>query len=538
MIKLAILSPNQNADSSTFISAHKRLPFNVYFYYGGHIPERLEPYGLLQYDNNTKFIEGLNLREATLRSSLKREGINCVMAEFGLTAAESLNTVKSLKLPLVVIFHGFDASVKLILLRYHSRYREVFHYATYVVVVSKKMADDLLRLGCPKEKLVVSYCGANMEFLSIKPQFNKKQFVAVGRFVEKKAPYLTIAAFKRIVAVHPDATLMFIGEGTLLNRCKQLVTDWELQSNVRFTGYLTPQAIKVIFSESLAFVQHSVTAENGDSEGTPVAIMEASAAGLPVISTLHAGIPDIVLDGETGFLVEEFDTIGMSKAMIKVLENPKLAKQLGEAAKSRIEKNFTLSIHLKCLEKLITKACRLPVNPMSVMIPSNENVIRYHISQAISKALVTEQIERESSFAFIFYMQAAFIKTNYPEFVSSKCEIISVIDQLSIILNSKNAEISENIANSVFDENHNILMEILSDVRKHNYRSGELEWLMSWENFCKEYLASEKNFRDTFIDITTLICFHLNIHDFNQVLISSKLILKTLLNLDRHLTVP
>jgi glycosyltransferase involved in cell wall biosynthesis len=107
---------------------------------------------------------------------------------------------------------------------------------------------------------------------------------------------------------------------------------------------------------SIAFVQHSVTAPNGDAEGTPVAILEAQAAALPVISTHHAGIPDVVIHNETGLLVSEGDIEGMAENLVKVLQDENLPKKLGEAGRKRIAENFTLEKHLNSLSKEISKA--------------------------------------------------------------------------------------------------------------------------------------------------------------------------------------
>lgn len=108
--------------------------------------------------------------------------------------------------------------------------------------------------------------------------------------------------------------------------------------------------------KALAFVQHSITAINGDQEGTPVAILEASAAGLPVISTFHAGIPDVIINEETGLLVNEHDVEGMAQKMILLLQNNELAKTLGKNGKERIQTNFSQARHLHVIDDLINKA--------------------------------------------------------------------------------------------------------------------------------------------------------------------------------------
>ena len=102
-----------------------------------------------------------------------------------------------------------------------------------------------------------------------------------------------------------------------------------------------------------AYVQHSITALDGDMEGTPVTILEASAAGIPVISTRHAGIPDVIVDGETGLLVEEHDVEGMSKQMLMVLEDKGFANKLGANGKLFISKNFSREKNLSMLAQTI-----------------------------------------------------------------------------------------------------------------------------------------------------------------------------------------
>ncbi|MEO7522920.1 MAG: glycosyltransferase, partial [Ferruginibacter sp.] len=208
-------------------------------------------------------------------------------------------------------------------------------------------------LGCPVEKLMVNCYGPDNSFFNIIPEFNNQQFVAVGRFVEKKAPEQTINAFKKVVGEFPDARLVMAGDGFLLGPSKALAESLGLQNNIEFPGALSREAVQQLFTRSIAFIQHSVVAKNGDSEGTPVAILEAQAAGLPVISTFHAGIPEVVANEETGLLVEENDVEGMAKNMLRILKEKDLAKALGNAGRKRIGECFSMEKHLSALEKKI-----------------------------------------------------------------------------------------------------------------------------------------------------------------------------------------
>jgi len=253
---------------------------------------------------------------------------------------------KTLKIPLIVHFHGQDASRHEVLERHKKGYQEMFEYAARIIAVSNAMVQQLSGLGCPENKLVLNTCGPNDMFLELTPDFGEEHFVGIGRFTDKKAPYYTILAFSEVLKNFPNARLTIGGDGLLLNACNNLVKYLKIEDAVSLPGKITPLAFKEMLKNAVAFVQHSVIAEDGDSEGTPLAVLESSAAGLPVISTKHAGIPDVVIDGETGFLVDEHDVDGMSKAMMKILADSGLARKMGEAGKQRIKNNFSMEKYI------------------------------------------------------------------------------------------------------------------------------------------------------------------------------------------------
>lgn len=298
----------------------------------------------------------MSLLELALADNFSKNKIQVVLAEYGPTAVSVLKICKLLKIPLVVHFHGFDASEFSTIEKFGKKYRDVFNYATAVVVVSKKMIEDISILGCPKEKICISYYGPSNDFFQINPRPENKQFVAVGRFVEKKAPHLTLAAFKKLTEKYPEVKLVMIGSGELLPICRHLTKFWGIEKNVVFPGILSTDKIKLVFSDSLAFIQHSITASNGDSEGTPVAILEASAASLPVVATKHAGINDVIIHEKTGFLVEEQDVENMAAYMIKLIENSEMAIEMGRRGRKNISENYTLQEHLNKIETILRQS--------------------------------------------------------------------------------------------------------------------------------------------------------------------------------------
>ncbi|WP_416444086.1 glycosyltransferase [Leeuwenhoekiella sp. A16] len=353
--RIAIISPQKDAYSETFIKNQKKLDADVFYYYGGLIPTFLEGYGRLniQFSFFYKIFIKLgifkkNIKNLALAQSLKKNRIDVLLANYGPTGENLVTVSKMTKIPLVVHFHGYDASMFSVLEKY-SNYKNLFKHASKVIVVSNYMAETLEKLGCPKSKLEYIVYGPYNDFLTIEPTYSSKNFIGIGRFVDKKAPYYSILAFSKIAELYPDSKFILAGDGFLLSSCKNLVTYLGLNDRVLFPGIISQKEFQEFLQNSLALVQHSIKAENGDMEGTPVAILEASAAGIPVISTYHAGIPDVVIDKKTGLLGEEHDVQKMADAMKVLLEDQNLAKTLGQAGKRHIKNNYTLTNYLEGL---------------------------------------------------------------------------------------------------------------------------------------------------------------------------------------------
>ena len=363
--KLLIFSPNSNAVSETFIRSHiEELPFDVYPRFGtkwnlldikgkkifpimfwlGRVLERVKP-------TIDKFFFN-----AMLSTHLKKSTPDYILAEYGTTAAWLVGACQAARIPLYVIFHGYDAYQYDVLKENNAKYKEVFQYASGIIAVSKSMKAKLISLGASPDKVRWSPCGVDPDsFRLSEPDKSPPVFFAVGRFVEKKAPYLTILAFKSVFEKYPEAKLRMAGDGPLLGPCKRLIQALGLDDAVTLLGSCSSEVVANEMRNARAFVQHSVVAENGDSEGTPVAVIEAQMSGLPVISTNHAGIPDVVIDKETGFIVQEGDCENMAKWMLEVLNNPQLAKELGQRGRSRAVANFSNIKHIGEIANMILK---------------------------------------------------------------------------------------------------------------------------------------------------------------------------------------
>lgn len=279
---------------------------------------------------------------STYVSLFRRQRIDSVLAEFGPSGVAVMEACRQLNLPLVVHFHGFDLSVRRVLEQNASAYSLMFRQAGGLVAVSRAMQRKLIEMGAPPDRVHYNPCGVNCEqFGGASPAGASPLVLTVGRFVEKKGPQLTLAAFAQVLQLYPEARLRMIGDGPLLEACRKLSHDLAINHAVTFLGSQPHRLIAEEMRRARLFAQHSIEATSGDSEGTPVAILEAGASGLPVVSTYHGGIPDVVIDNETGLLVQERDVEGMAHQMLRLLRDPALAEALGQSAQQHINLHFS-----------------------------------------------------------------------------------------------------------------------------------------------------------------------------------------------------
>lgn len=360
---LAIMAPSFNQPSETFIHAHVETIMpkcTVLLCEDGSGAERfqlpvlsdLDSYptpltsveriwNALRYRWRVTFdqrIGGANERRA--RAFLQRNGVTHCLAEFGPSGCRSELFSARAGVRLFVHFHGYDATVLPRHRTWRRHYRRVFASADGIIAPSRYIADRLAALGCPRNKLHVSPCGIAPEVF---PLTRRKagQVVAVGRLVEKKAPLLTISAFVEAARNHPNAHLHMVGEGPLLDEARDLVASECWESMVTLHGAQPHDKVRALLECASLFIQHSVVAKDGDTEGLPVAILEAMASGIPVVSTRHSGIPEAVLEGKTGLLVDEHDEVGMTAAISRLLSTPDEAESMGLVGRVRAQKYFS-----------------------------------------------------------------------------------------------------------------------------------------------------------------------------------------------------
>lgn len=333
-----------------------QLPFKVSYAWGGYLGYGLNDNELLpEWRARLPLIGESALQEKWL-ATIKEQNVKLVLAEYGPVGVHWLPVCQKAGIPLLVYFHGFDATRGDILRQYQLKYKELFEFASSIFVVSEPMRQLLLSWGASESKLVLNPCGADLSMFGyLLRDATQQTILSVGRFAATKRPDLVIKAFARVLKDVPKAQLRMAGAGEMLKECKALVNKFGLNNQVHFIGVITPEQVVHEMHEANVFVQHSMTTSDGETEGAPVAIMEAGATGLPVVSTLHAGIPEIVEHGKTGYLVPEGDVDAMASCMIKLLQDSVLAQQMGIAASQRIAAHFSLAQNIRILTQTIEK---------------------------------------------------------------------------------------------------------------------------------------------------------------------------------------
>lgn len=295
-------------------------------------------------------ISGAGERRA--RAFFNRHGVTHCLAEFGPMGCRVLRISARSGVKLFVHFHGFDATALPKQSAWRRQYRRLFVSAEGVIAPSQFIANRLADLGCPQSKLHVSPCGIEPDnFLLTRRDVG--QVLAVGRMVEKKAPLLTIRAFAEAARDHPDSHLHMIGDGPLLDQARALVTLEGWDDLVTLYGAVSHNEVHALLERAAVFLQHSVVGKDGDTEGLPVAILEAMAAGIPVVSTRHSGIPEAVTEGKTGLLVDEHDLEGMTVSISHLLANPVEAEEMGLAGRERAQTDFSNEVVAERLRNIM-----------------------------------------------------------------------------------------------------------------------------------------------------------------------------------------
>ncbi|WP_018015418.1 glycosyltransferase family 4 protein [Teredinibacter turnerae] len=214
-------------------------------------------------------------------------------------------------------------------------------------------------LGAPSDRLVITRCGVDDRIF---PPIDKTHHIAantiggIGRLVEKKGFDTLIKAVAVLKQRDYPVTLKLAGGGPLEQELKQLAIARDLEEEVKFLGPLAHSEVPAYLSELDAFVLPCKTDSNGDMDGIPVVLMEAMLSGLPVITTRLSGIPELVVDGYSGLLIEPEDEMALANAIQQLLGDAELQARLVKDGAAHVADEFSLRTNVQRLMALFEKA--------------------------------------------------------------------------------------------------------------------------------------------------------------------------------------
>lgn len=293
-----------------------------------------------------------------LKSKLENFDPQVLWVEFGTTAHVAADLLAHLGRPYIIAVHGFDITREFRDPWYASEFRRLANHSHAVVCASHHTRNLCMTAGVRGDRCkVVRLPLDGRRFTPAKGAIaNPASFVHLGRLVEKKGPLQTVMAFAQVLQDFPEAQLTLIGEGPLRVTIEQYVREHSLEHAVTLKGALPQDEALRLVQQHAIFCQHSVTGMDGDQEGFALSPAEAALMEMPVVSTLHNGIPEHVEHGTTGLLVREWDIQGMAEAMSELARNPARAKAMGQSGRHNILSLCAPSKRSDALQTLIQSA--------------------------------------------------------------------------------------------------------------------------------------------------------------------------------------
>jgi colanic acid/amylovoran biosynthesis glycosyltransferase len=283
-----------------------------------------------------------------------------IHAHFGPDGVKALPLARRLRVPLLVTFWGFDATMtdEYALRSTHRGHRTYLRHretlkreARLFIAVSEFIKQKLVEKGFPPDKILVHYNAVDTESFRPDPTVPREPVVLfVGRLVEKKGVEYLIRAMGRVQEEIPEAELVIIGDGPLRPELEELAM--RVMNRYKLLGVLPPDVVREWMNRALILGAPSITASTGDSEGMPTVVLEAQAMGLPVVSTIHSGIPEAVVHGETGFLLPERDWENLAEYIACLLRDEALWRRLSRSGQERMRDKFSVRSQIRTLEDI------------------------------------------------------------------------------------------------------------------------------------------------------------------------------------------
>ena len=283
-----------------------------------------------------------------------------IHAHFGVEGVYALPLAKRLKIPLITTFHGFDATLSTAALlcspawaNYPLFRRQLARQGDLFLCASSFIRDRVLAMGFPEARTQVHYIGVDCQAIRPRdPSEETPTILHVARLVEVKGAQYLIRAFGALAQRHARVQLVIIGDGPLRRSLQALTKSLGLEHRVRFLGALPHAQVLAWMRKAAMLVLPSVRTASGRVEGLGMVMLEAAATGVPVAGSRVGGIPEGVIDGQTGFLVPERDVDALARRMDDLLGDPALRLRMGAEARALVERRFDIRRQTETLEKL------------------------------------------------------------------------------------------------------------------------------------------------------------------------------------------
>jgi colanic acid/amylovoran biosynthesis glycosyltransferase len=273
------------------------------------------------------------------RKQCLQHRVRILHVHFGYHAVKMLGLKRKLRIPLVCSFYGDDAFAH----HHTGKYTKLFAEADKVLVLGEYMKAQLIRLGCAEQKIAIHHLGIDIENVQFRKRAITKgtpiRFLLAARFVRKKGIDLAIKALAQLKDQH-SFFVDIVGEGPLKEEIVNEIEHHKMTDRVTFHGYQSYTYFINLAYQCHVFIQASRTTAENNKEGTPMAIVDAMATGMAVVSTRHSDIPEIVRDGETGYLAEENDLHSLVDAIHRMINDPEKIEQFSVRGREWIEQEF------------------------------------------------------------------------------------------------------------------------------------------------------------------------------------------------------
>jgi len=275
-----------------------------------------------------------------------------IIAHFGPTGvlAANLRALGLLDGPLYTVFHGYDLSRHSVLARHGGDYQRLFASGERMLPISALWGSKLQALGCEPRKIQVHRMGVDLDSFRFHPPKDTAlsdgrplKVVCVARLVEKKGVIYLCQAVVQLAHRQIPVELEVIGDGPLQQELERFVAAKDLGRNIAIRGRRDKAYVQAALGRADVFALPSVTAADGDQEGIPVSLMEAMASGVPCLSTLHSGIPELIEDGRSGWLVPERDVDALADKLARIQRGDFDLPAIARSARATVETHFNQS---------------------------------------------------------------------------------------------------------------------------------------------------------------------------------------------------